>query len=194
MLRHIFLIVFIFLNYIPIASAEDWKEVGWWSVGPLNNDDENNCRIYADYESVGIEFYLDYSDASKEYYFEIISQNWKSLVDDEEYVLDVEFDQGEWTLDTTARIIVDENIKYFGLYARDNRSGIKEFVRDFQKSNSVKISFENNEVAHLNLKDTFRAVEELKACAKRQNTQTKINDPFANKTKPKQPLKLDPFR
>ena len=194
MLKYIFLIVFIFLNYIPIASAEGWKNVGWWSVGPLDNDDKNNCRMYADYNKVGLEFYLDYSDESKVYYFEIISQNWKSLVDDEEYVLDVKFDQDEWTLDTTARIIVDENIKYFGLYARDNRSGIKEFVRDFQKSNSIKISFENNEVAHLNLKDTFRAVEELKACAKRQNTQTKINDPFANKTKPKQPLKLDPFR
>lgn len=194
MLKYIFLIVFIFLNYIPIASAEDWKEVGWWSVGPLVDDDKNYCRIYGNYESVGIELYLDYSDASKEYYFEIFSQNWKSLVDDEEYVLDIEFDQGEWTLDTTARIIVEENNKYFGLSARDKRSGIIEFVRDFQKSNSIKISFENNEVAYLNLKDTFKAVEELKACAIRQNTQTKINDPFANKTKPKQPLKLDPFR
>jgi len=194
MLRYIFLIVFFFLNYIPIASAEDWKEVGWWSVGPLDNDDENNCRIYADYESVGLEFYLDYSDETKVYEFEIISQNWKSLVDDEEYVLDIEFDQDLWTLPTIARIMEAENKKYFGLYASSKSSKMKEFVGDFQKSNSIKISFENNEVAHLNLKDTFRAVEELKACAKRRNTQTKINDPFANKTKPKQPLKLDPFR
>ena len=34
-------------------------------VGPLKNDDKNNCRMYADYNNVGLEFYLDYTDGLK---------------------------------------------------------------------------------------------------------------------------------
>lgn len=191
MLKYIFLIVLIFLNIIPIASADEWKEIGWWDVGPLNNDD-SSCRMYANYN--GLEFYLDYSDKSKEYLFEIVSQDWQSLVVDNEYVLDVEFDQSEWTLPTIARIIENENKKYYGLYYLSKGSKIEEFVEDFQKSTSIRISFDENEIAFLDLKSTYKAVEEIKSCSSRQYSLNNVKDPFANKTKPKQPGKLDPFR
>ena len=192
MRKYIFLIVFIFLNYIPIASAEDWKEIGWWSVGPIDGDDGYSCRMYANYTN--LVFKLDYSYKNNDYYLEINSENWKSIEDDKSYTLDIEFDQGKWTLPTTGFSDSLNNVKIYGLFSRQKGSEVKEFVEDFQKSTSIRISFDENEIALLDLKSTYRAVEEIKSCSSRQYSLNNTKDPFANKKQPKQPGKLDPFR
>ena len=83
------------------------------------------------------------------------------------------------------------NVKIYGLFSRQKGSEVKEFVEDFQKSTSIRISFDENEIALLDLK-AYRAVEEIKSCSSRQYSLNNTKDPFANKKQPKQPV-LDPL-
>lgn len=174
------------LMAVAPAVAEDteiikWKDVGDWRVAS-DTTMEGSCFISSVFEggvSLRLGFYPKGSDAPL--YMSFASDDWKSLEVGKDYDLTFRFDKNDpWSAAATAA--GDESGKFLFVNITD-----AEFLSGFVRKRSLAIAFEERLVAHLSLRGTGAAAEELMKCQKA------VDQIIADEGRKSKEKKSDPF-
>jgi len=109
-------------------------------------------------------------------YITISDGDWRSLQVGKDYDIQIEFDNSQpWT--TTAQAINLDGINslYFTFYEQD-------FIAEFAKKHSIYVTYNNKEIAYLDLKGSYEAVIDLAACQDQLDSyyNNGTEDPFNN--------------
>jgi hypothetical protein len=167
--------------FAQFATAEDageavieYKLVANWSVR-VDTSLGFRCFAYATYgETTGLRFGA--AADGDGYYFNVSDTMWRSLDPGEMYSVNVQFDDYEpWEAQATA---VDWGAGLKGLWILVD----SEFMSEFAKSDAVVVSYNDEEVAHLELTESGKALAVLIECeqAVEQVMADEGLDPFAN--------------
>ncbi|HEV7319341.1 MAG TPA: hypothetical protein VGO04_12110 [Ensifer sp.] len=158
-----------------------WKDVGEWSVAS-DRSMEGSCFITSSFEggvSLRLGFYPKGSEAPL--YMSFASDDWKSLEAGKDYDLTFRFDKSDpWSAEATAA--GNENGKFLFVNITD-----AEFLSGFVRKRSLAIAFEDRVIAHLSLRGTGPAAEELMKC------QSAVDEIIADEGRKSKEKKSDPF-
>ncbi len=161
----------------------DYKTVGNWIVR-VDTSIGFRCFAYATYgETTGLRFGA--AADGEGYYFNISDIMWRSLEPGELYPLSLQFDDYEpWEAEATA---VDWGDGLKGLWV----SVDSQFMAEFAKSDAVVVYYNDENVAHLELTESGKALAVLVECEQmvEQVLAEEGLDPFANAAS----TSVDPF-
>lgn len=118
-------------------------------------------------------------------YFSVNNPKWKSLKHGQEYLIDLQFgDNDPWSLNAMG-VVEDDDVTRSLLVS----SSDEKFLEEFETSDTVKVAYDDKEIADLSLKGVAKAVSEMNACQKKTdevlkklNPKTEEADPFAKKS------------
>ncbi len=167
--------------FAQIATAEDagedvieYKQVGNWSVR-VDTTLGFRCFGYATYgETTGLRFGV--AADGDGYYFNVSDTMWRSLDPGQVYSVSVQFDEySPWEAQAVA---VDWGAGLKGLWVGVD----SEFMSEFAKSDAVVVSYNDEEVAHLELTESGKALAVLIECEQvvEQVMADEGFDPFVN--------------
>ncbi|MDQ1186995.1 hypothetical protein [Agrobacterium larrymoorei] len=175
------------------ASAEDapskdtilWGTFGEWKVF-VDTSAGNACYVGRVYDaSVVLRFGRYRRQGDSGLYMSVNNPKWKSLKNEQEYPVDVQFgDNDTWSGNALA-VVEDDNITRSLVV-----SGADEkFLEEFETSDTAKVYYDDKEIANLSLKGVAKAVSEMNACQKKTdevlkklNPKPEEADPFAKKS------------
>ena len=171
------------------ASAEDdpskdtilWGTFGEWDVR-VDRTAGDACYVARVYDAGVVLRFGRYSKQSDSgLYFSVNNPKWKSLKDEQEYPIDLQFgDNDPWSGNATG-VVEDDDITRSLVVS----SGDEKFLEEFETSDTVKVSYDDKEIANLSLNGVIKAVNEMNACQKK-------TDEILKKLEPK-PEEADPF-
>lgn len=153
-----------------------WKDVGGWtvSVDPTLN---NGCYAFASWNE-GTVVRIGRDPDNGTFYFLIGNDAWESLSHGSDYEISIQFDRrGPWDVDAQGFQFNPGEVVY--LHAQSSQM---EFIREFQRANNMKISYQGREIDNLRLTGSRRAWDEVEVCqrAMSQSGIGSAKDPFAN--------------
>jgi len=172
-----------------VASAEDapsdapvpWGEFAGWRVF-MDPSVGNACYVAHIYNAgVFIRLGRFHNETGSGIYLSFNNPKWKSLEDEKEYPVSVQFGNHElW--DAKASALVKDNDVTRALTIS---TGDESFLEEFKTSDTTKLFYEGKEIANLSLDGAPKAVSEMNACQKK-------TDEVLNKLKSKAE-DIDPF-
>lgn len=163
-------IAFLWTAASPYVFSADWEST-------VNNND--TCIISELSGEVGV---VMSHYPSSHFELALASQNWKSLIHDREYTIDIEFDQkGAWEMPMTAEASGD--LKVLKGYFDDNK-GV-DFFKEFTLSDSMYAGYKGKTLVTKSLAGSMKAYYRMMECVNGQ-------DPL-NSTRSGRPNSRDPF-
>lgn len=181
MKKYIFAIVSTFLSIFSASASEEtvlWKEdVRGWFVG-VDPSIGNACFLTTSFEG-GSVIRFQFNRTQDVVQFIVGNSDWRSLEAGKLYPMAVSFGnrppwtgngQGLWLSEDLPTLVLDVG------FEKDNAS---DFMEEFMRMTSVKVDYNKKQIAHLSLRGTYAAMQELFSC---QNAMLDIgkssNDPF----------------
>ncbi|MDJ0628390.1 MAG: hypothetical protein QNJ44_09040 [Rhodobacter sp.] len=162
----------------PMAQAEDatfWKNVGDWeiSIDPTISD---GCYAVATWNG-GTVLRIGRNPQEDNFYFLIGNDKWASLQPDEPYDIEIQFgSRAPWDVSANGLQFNPGETVY--LHAQSTKM---DFIREFQRALSMKISYNDNEIDNLKLTGSRRAWDEVENCQRQVAARGpgSASDPFA---------------
>lgn len=155
------------------AEITDWDKIGSWRVA-IDNTMGPSCFALAQWDG-GTVLRIGFSQASSTAGYLLFGHdNWKSLIEGQEYKLTAQFgNYGQWSLPSIA-VKMKSTIFLKANFEND------EFWKEFAKSKTFRLSYEGREVAHLDLLDSAKALSSMIDCQRHAISSGNNNDPFSN--------------
>ncbi len=170
-----------------------WGKFGTWTV-QMQPNLENTCVAMSAFDT-GHEmmFWRYFKKGKPGFFLSVGNEKWKSLVHKKVYSVNFEFDGGiNWDVGTTA--YVQGSTRKLMM-----KSSLQDFVDGFKSSKTVKMFYEDKEIAQLPLSGVEKVIEEMDACQKTTDeffkisrTEPDTSDPFARKSSTQ--ASDDPFK
>lgn len=153
-------------------DTELWKTIGGWSVY-IDHTLVNGCFVYASYPDQTV-LRIGVDRTSKDsYYLMFANPGWTSLQVGSNYDVQIQLDDNSpWNAPTKALKLGDSTV----LWASFTNS---DFWREFIRSRGLAITRSGKSVARLSIADSKSAFDELVACQRYGDAQTRAADPFA---------------
>lgn len=162
-----------------LADFKFLKEVRGWSIVLNDAIDEQSCRASASYRN-GVTLIFGLFNEQKEWRLLVSNDDWKSIVEGEQYEI-------EYIFDRKTRWLGDDVGVENGLLS----TGLKEkFIDNLASANLLQITFKGKEIARLSLVGTKASIIAVLECyetfiAKKDPFAT--DDPFASTVKNPKP-------
>jgi hypothetical protein len=138
------------------AETTHWATVGPWAI-IIDHTTGNGCFILSGYPT-GTIIRVGLDNKNKNGYVLIGNPKWRSLELGKEYQLTFQFDgDAPWTGPFTAMSMGSSTV-LFAPFSNSN------FFRDFAAKPGLRIYYESNEVARLQLNGTYAAMKALVDC------------------------------
>lgn len=160
------------------AEIISYSNFGGWDIDLYTGDDDKpyGCLGYVQYEPSDTMIWIGFEkDGDKELVsFSMANSAWSSIETGKEYELIVEFPKDDWTLSSTGTSLDD-----FNMVAVKNVLNEKslEFIADFRKSVSMKVSIHGNLIGNYTLKGTSGMLAQAWECYS-EKVKPIGNDPF----------------
>lgn len=153
-------------------SSEFWGSVGDWNVS-IDTTIENGCFALADWDSGEI-MRIGRNPQRNNMYILIGNQKWASLEAGVTYEIKFQIDRRpRWDVKASGFQFNSGETVY--LYVPFDQL---DFIREFQRGNSFKITYDGSQIANLSLSGSRRAWEEVERCQREVNRRDP-GDPFA---------------
>jgi hypothetical protein len=163
------------------AQVEFYAESGGWTIfkGP------RSCHMIASYE--GDALLTVYVEDAEKAVFWLQNPSWKSIRDDAEYELQIEFDDyGAWDMPASGKSDEDgPGIAWVGNIASDRNDNT--FMGEFMVAEGMTVSINGRRIGSYSMKDTRSAALTLSTCLRIAH---QTSDPFEGL----EGVPTDPFR
>lgn len=161
----------------PIKSTNTevshWKDVGAWTIR-VDHTLNGGCFAISNYGKYAFRVGFNQTD-SLETYALLAGTDWKSLKENQKYMLSLTFDdETPWKGNATG-------IKMGDVIGLKMDVSDDKFWGEFANSKALRIDYDGSFLVKLNMGDSNRAFDEVIACQKKQLSAPKSNDPFSNK-------------
>ena len=161
----------------PVAAQEAvfWKSVGNWDVS-IDTTISNGCYAIATWNG-GTVLRIGLNPQEENFYLLVGNEKWASLESGQEYDISIKFGaKAAW--DVSARGLQFNPGEIVYLHAESTKF---EFIEEFMRQSSMKISYQNKEIDTLKLTGSSRAFKEVMACQQEVDKRGTANtsDPFA---------------
>ncbi|MEM6385838.1 MAG: hypothetical protein AAF718_06340 [Pseudomonadota bacterium] len=172
------------------ANGEEtvtWKDdVQGWSVA-IDRTIDNSCFIISGFED-DLFLRFQFNAAQQNVQFIVASVRWDSLQTGEDYDLEVAFGDLEAWSGTAKGHRWNEILPSLVLSVPITDQQASNFMDDFTATDSVRITHDGSEIAHLALSGASAAISSMLDCqatmAQANKTRQETNDPFAEKPDP----------
>lgn len=169
-----------------------WGEFGTWTV-QMEPDLGHACVVASEFDTGHILVFGRYFKPGKPGFFiSFQNEKWKSLVHKKVYSVSVGFDE-KATWDTESGAYVQGSTRRLAM-----KTVARAFFDEFKSSKTVKMFYEDKEIAKLSLSGVQKAVEQMDACQqttdellKISRTESDTSDPSVKK--PSTQASDDPF-
>jgi len=166
------------IPFNPAAAQESvfWKSVGDWDIS-IDTTIQDGCYALASW-SGGTEVRIGRNPELENFYVLIGNEKWASLTHGGEYDIKIKFG-GRPVWDVTARGWQFGEGGTVFLHAQSTKM---DFVREFQRALTMKISYDGKEIDTLKLTGSRKAWDAVEACQKEVAARgsANIDDPFAS--------------
>ncbi|MDB3912109.1 hypothetical protein N9381_10055 [Paracoccaceae bacterium] len=191
------ILVFIVLVLAAPAFSEvkNFSKFRSWDIDIYSDENgrPNSCLGYASYIESGTVMLVGFRKRSDKEYFvlHIMNSSWKSIEEGKEYSIKIKFpNRSPWTIATNGLSNDDD---FFGVSVENTLNDKAwEFISDYRKSLSMKVSVEGNNVGAFKLKGTSGMLSEAWKCFN-SIVKPSQSDPFAPKSNASSSKKSDPF-
>ena len=161
----------------PVAAQEAvfWKSVGNWDVS-IDTTISNGCYAIATWNG-GTVLRIGLNPLEENFYLLVGNEKWASLESGQEYDISIKFGaKAAWDVAARGLQFSPEDVVY--LHAESTKF---EFIEEFMRQSSMKISYQNKEIDTLKLTGSSRAFKEVMACQQEVDKRGTANtsDPFA---------------
>ncbi len=171
---------------LPAAAQDNvWGSFGDWDIS-IDPTIDNGCYALASWNG-GTVLRIGRNPQLNNFYFLIGNPAWSTLQPEQSYDLAIQFgNRPIW--DVSANGLQFNPGEEVYLHAQSDKM---EFIREFQKALSMKISFDGAEIDNLKLTGSSRAWTEVEKCQKEMDTRPEptnvaaeapiaAKDPFVN--------------
>lgn len=153
-------------------DTELWKRVGSWSVY-VDPSLVNGCFLYTTYDDDTVLRIGVNRKAKDSYYLLFGNDKWTSLQVGNNYDVQIQLDNNSpWNASTVAKQMGDSTVLLSNFTS-------PVFWNEFIASTGIVITRNGKSVARLSIANTKAAFDELVACQKYGDSQTRAADPFA---------------
>lgn len=176
------------------AETISYSNFGGWDIDVYTGDDDKpyGCLGYVQYEQSDTMIWIGFEKAGdKEIVsFSMANSAWSSIETGKEYELEVEFPKDDWTLSSTGASVDDFNMVQVRNVLKEKSW---EFIADFRKSLSMKVSIQGNLIGNYTLKGTSGMIAQAWECYL-EKVKPIGNDPFDAKPRNQNERNVsDPF-
>ncbi|MGC1506419.1 MAG: hypothetical protein WA782_20060 [Sulfitobacter sp.] len=178
----LFVVLFL-VSFTSAGLAEDdvvtWKpDVNGWEI-LVDRTIGNGCFMYTKYEK-GTYLRMQFNPTSGDAEFIIGDTKWRSLEKGKLYPMSVQFGNlGPWTGNGRG-FFFGEGAPSLILSIPFKEDRASNFIDEFMKMTSVKVKYEDRQIAHLSLRGTYGAMEEVFSCQRAMFSTSDGGDPFSS--------------
>lgn len=161
------LLISIILITSSSGSAESevgvlWKTIAGWQIR-VDTSLDNSCFLIRKYEDNTI-LQFGYNKPSQSMYIMVGGPNWQPFEAGGKYTINLRFGNAE------PRVTDTHAVDHYGMpvlvAGLGSHEKIGNFIDEFMLKHSVKVEFENKDVARLSLKGSFKGAAVLMDCQK----------------------------
>lgn len=172
------------------AMAQDtvtWKDdVQGWSVA-IDRTINDSCFIISGFEN-DLFLRFQFNATQQNVQFIVASVQWDSVKSGEDYALEVAFGEMDAWTGTATGHRWNDILPSLVLSVPIADQQASHFMKEFTATESVRITYEGSEIAHLALTGADEAISSMLECqanmAKAEDARDSGNDPFAPKPDP----------
>lgn len=186
MLKFAYVAVFAAFTSVPVSAQDTvtWhNDINGWSVA-VDRTIDNSCFIISGFED-DLFLRFQFNAAQQNIQFIVASARWSSLVNGDNYALEVAFGgQEPWSGQAKGHLwngILPSLV--LSVPVADQQASL--FMQDFTAHSFVSIAYEGSEIARIDLEGTEEAVASMLACQDSMSRANKLKkagpDPFSPK-------------